>query len=445
MTDHHLSATDLASLRAEFAANPAYRIAQNAVTTTTIDAIALDRDVVTRIDPTVSHRLDDWAVTNQKKSGRCWMFAGLNLFRVGAMKKMNLADFEFSQNYTLFFDKLERVNYYLDAILATKGRPADDRTVAFLHQSLMEDGGQWNMFVALVRKYGVVPKSAMPETESSSCTAKMNASLRTVLHQAAKALREAGSAEIEAEIRTETISTCYRILAIHLGTPPATFTWQWIDKDKEFHRDGELTPTEFAEKYITLDLDEYVCLVDDPRESSPRQRTFTVDYLGNIVGERVTYLNVEPGVLKAAAITAITSGEPVWFGCDVGKQMDRELGYWDAHLYDYGSVYDAAFTLDKAGRLDYHETQMTHAMLLTGVDLRSDDQHRDEPLRWRVENSWGDEHGAKGFYTMNDSWFDEYVFEIAARKSDLPAELVAALDLEPIVLPAWDPMGALAR
>ena len=145
-------------------------------------------------------------------------------------------------------------------------------------------------------------------------------------------------------------------------------------------------------------------------------------------------------MLKAAAIKAITSGEPVWFGCDVGKQMDRTRGYWDAHLYDYGAVYDAAFTLDKAGRLDFHETQMTHAMLLTGVDL--DD---DRPRRWRVENSWGDEHGAKGFYTMNDSWFDEYVFEIAARRSDLPPELMAALDLEPIVLPAWDPMGALAR
>lgn len=440
MTHHELSTADLASLRAGFAANPAYRVAQNAVTTTTVDAIALDREIVTSIDPTVSHRIDDWAVTNQKKSGRCWMFAGLNLFRVGAMKKMNIADFEFSQNYPLFFDKLERVNYYLDAIVATKDEPADDRTIAFLHQSLMEDGGQWNMFVALVKKYGAVPKQAMPETESSSCTAKLNASLRSVLHQAARDLRAARQADELAAIRAETIATCYRILAIHLGTPPERFTWQWRDKDKIFHRDGELTPAEFAAKYITIDLDEYVCLVDDPRASSPRGRTFTVDYLGNVVGERVSYLNVEPAVLKAAAIAAITSGEPVWFGCDVGKQMDRELGYWDARLYDYGAVYDAAFTLDKAGRLDFCETQMTHAMLLTGVDL-----HDGAARRWRVENSWGDEHGAKGFYTMNDSWFDEYVFEIAARRSDLPADLLAALDTEPIVLPAWDPMGALAR
>lgn len=447
-TSQSIDMADLKNLRVAFAADPAYRIAQNAVTTTSIDAIALDREIVTRIDPTVSHRIDDWPVTNQKKSGRCWMFAGLNLFRASAMKQMNIADFEFSQNYTLFFDKLERVNYYLDAIVATAGRDADDRTVAFLHQSLMEDGGQWNMFVALVKKYGVVPKSAMPETESSSCTQKMNSALRAILHQAAKALRDASTADEISAIRADTLITCYRILAIHLGTPPETFTWQWIDKDKTFHRDGEMTPQEFADRYVTADLDDYVCLVDDPRASSPRGATFTVEYLGNIVGEQVTYINVEPGVLKRAAIAAIRTGEPVWFGCDVGKQMQRDLGYWDANLFDYGAVYDTAFTLDKAGRLDFHETQMTHAMLLTGVDLvDAADGHTDEatPRRWRVENSWGDEHGAKGFYTMNDSWFDEYVFEIAARRSNLPAELLAALNTEPIVLPAWDPMGALAR
>lgn len=435
-----ISPDDLSALRKDFSANPANRIAQNAVTKTSIDEIALDREILTRIDTTVSHRIDDWAVTDQKKSGRCWMFAGLNLFRVGAMKKMNVTEFEFSQNYTLFFDKLERVNYYLDAIIATKDRDVDDRTIAYLHQSLMEDGGQWNMFVALVKKYGVVPKTAMPETESSSCTAKLNAALRAVLHQAARALRGADSTAAEEAVRAEAIATCYRILAIHLGTPPESFTWQWRDKDKVFHRDGEMTPQQFAQAYVTIDLDEYVCLVDDPRAGSPRGATFTVDFLGNIVGERVTYLNVPPAVLKAAAAQAISSGEPVWFGCDVGKQMDREAGLWDARLYDYGSVYDTAFTLDKAGRLDYHETQMTHAMLLTGVDLLDE-----VPQRWRVENSWGDEHGAKGFYTMNDSWFDEYVFEIAARRSDLPADLIAALETEPIVLPAWDPMGALAR
>ncbi len=440
MTHQTMSPDDVARLRKEFTAHPGYRIAQNAVTQTTIDDVALDREVITRIDPTMSHRLDDWTVTNQKKSGRCWLFAGLNLLRAGTMDRLGTTDFEFSQNYLLFFDKLERSNYYLDAIAQRRSVDDDDRTLSFLHGSLMGDGGQWNMFVSLVHKYGLVPKSAMPETESSSSTGKMNASLRAVLHQGAKALREAASPEDIVSIRDSVMATCYRVLAIHLGTPPESFVWQWRDKDRQFHRDGELTPVEFAAKYVTVDLDDYVCLVDDPRSTSPRGRTFTVDCLGNVVGERVTYLNVPAQTLKDAAAAAITAGHPVWFGCDVNKQMRRDLGVWDARLFDYGAVYDTEFTLDKAARLDYHETEMTHAMLLTGVDI-----HDGSPRRWRVENSWGETNGVKGFYTMNDSWFDEYVFEIAARRSDVPAELLAALDEEPIVLPAWDPMGALAR
>jgi len=439
-----ISGADVELLRKEFAANPAYRLAQNAVTQTSIDDLALDREIVVRTDHSMSHKLDDWSVTNQKRSGRCWMFAGLNLLRAGAMAKLKTTDFEFSQNYLLFWDKLERVNFYLEAMRQTKDRDAGDRTVAYLHETVMGDGGQWNMFVALVRKHGLVPKTAMPESESSSSTSKLNAALRATLHQGAKAIREASGAEAEQAIKREVISTCYRILAIHLGTPPERFVWQWTDKDKQFHRDGELTPQEFAARYVTIDLDEYVCLVDDPRPTSPRGRTFTVDYLGNVIGgDPVVYLNVEPDVIKKAAIAAIRDGEPVWFGCDVSKQMRRDIGIWDARLFDYGAVYDTTFGLDKAARLDYHETEMTHAMLFTGVDL--DDADGDTARRWRVENSWGDEKADNGFWTMNDTWFGEYVFEIAARKDRLPAELLAALDAEPIVLPAWDPMGALAH
>jgi bleomycin hydrolase len=441
VSDKTITPADVELLRKEFSANPAYRVAQNAVAQTTIDDIALDREVVTGIDHTVSNLLDDWPVTNQKRSGRCWMFAGLNLLRAGAMAELGSKDFEFSQNYVLFWDKLERSNYFLEAVLDTADRDRDDRTVAFLMDTVVGDGGQWNMFVALVKKHGLVPKSAMPETESSSATAKMNAALRMTLHQGARALRElAADASAAQAKKRDILATVHRILSIHLGTPPERFNWQWTDKDRNFHRDGELTPQEFAAKYVTVPLDDYVCLVDDPRASSPRGRTFTVDFLGNVVGgDQVVYLNVDPSVLKGIAAKVIASGEPVWFGCDVGKMMRRDLGIWDANLFDFGSVYDTTFDLDKAGRLDYHETQMTHAMLFTGVDLDGE-----TPRKWRVENSWGDEGGVKGFYTMNDSWFGEYVFEIAARKDLLPAELVAALDTEPIVLPAWDPMGALA-
>ena len=177
------------------------------------------------------------------------------------------------------------------------------------------------------------------------------------------------------------------------------------------------------------------------RPTSPVGRTFTVERLGNVVGGAIVkYLNVELELMKKIAARTIMRGEPVWFGCDVGKMMQRELGLWDRDLYDYSILYDTEFECDRTGRLDYHQTQMTHAMLFTGVDMVGD-----RPRRWRVENSWGDENGRKGFYVMTDSWFDEYMFEIATPKDYLPADLQAALDTEPIVLPPWDPMGALAR
>jgi bleomycin hydrolase len=436
-----LTDEDLRLLRKQFAANPAYRVMQNAVTQTSIDQVALDREIVAATDHTVSHLLDDWKVTNQQKSGRCWLFAGLNLLRVGAMKKMQFKEFEFSQNHLMFWDKLERANYFLEAIIETAGRDSDDRTVAFLLDSVAGDGGQWNMFVALVRKHGLVPKAFMPETQSSSETARMNSILRTVLRQGARDLRAAGDGDDVQARKAEIVQVVYRVLATHLGTPPERFVWQWADDDRKFHRDAERTPQEFAEAYVDLPLSDYVCLVNDPRPSSPVGRTFTVEYLGNVVGgPRVTYLNVDIALMKDIAATTLHGGEPVWFGCDVGKMMSRDEGIWDARLFDYESVYDTSFDLDKAGRLAFHETQMTHAMLFTGVDMVDG-----RPRRWRVENSWGAEKGREGFYTMNDSWFDAHLFEIAARREMLPAALQEALDAEPIVLPAWDPMGALAR
>jgi len=440
-----LSPEMLAEMRRSFDGVARYRLAQNAVAQTSVTDVALNRSVVTGIDHTFSHVLDDWEVTNQKKSGRCWMFAALNLFRVGAMKKMNLKSFEFSQNYTLFWDKLERANYFLEAIIETADQPLGDRTVAFLLGHPVDDGGQWNMFVNVVKKHGLAPQAVMPETESSSNTARMNSILIAKLREGAMQLRDlrASGAPMEAAraAKQDILKVIYRILSVHLGTPPTSFDWQWNDKDKKFNRDGKLTPQQFAENYITLPIDEYVCMVNDPRETSPFGKTFTVQHLGNVVGGQIVkYLNVEMDVMKDIAMRTITDGEPVWFGCDVGKMMRRDLGIWDAELFDYENLYDTPFDLTKSDRLLYHQTVMTHAMLFTGVDVVDG-----KPRRWRVENSWGDENGKKGFFVMNDSWFGEYMFEIAARKRYLPPELQEALELEPIVLPPWDPMGSLAR
>ncbi|MGH3359915.1 MAG: aminopeptidase C [Nocardioidaceae bacterium] len=439
-----LSPDLLDRLGKEFDAEPGLRLMQNAVTTTSIDDVALDRRVVTSIDHSMSNLLDDWEATDQKQSGRCWLFAGTNLLRAGAAAKLDVKDFEFSQNHLLFWDKFEKANHWLESIIATADLDIDDRTVAHLLQLPAEDGGQWNMFTALVRKHGLVPKTAMPETWSSARTGPMNRDIAAIARRAARDLRGRAAAGDDADalqdLKEESLGAIHRLLSIHLGTPPQSFLWQWADKDKGFHRDGETTPLEFAERYVTLPLDEYVCVVHDPRPSSPYGRTFTVEHLGNVVGAPpVTYLNIDTDLMKRLAADAIGSGEPVWFGCDTEKMSSPSLGMWDARLFDYDAVYRTDSTLDKADRLLHHDSLMTHAMLFTGVDLVDG-----APRRWRVENSWGTTKADKGFFTMNDSWFAEHVFELAVRRSALPAELQAALDAEPIVLPAWDPMGALA-
>ena len=440
-----LAAGTLKQLQSDFGTNPGLRIAQNAVTRTSVDHISLNRQVVNSTDHTFSTVLDDWKVTSQGRTGRCWAFAGMNLLRVGAKEKMNLKQFEFSQAFVLFWDKLERSNYFLEAIIETVDRPLDDRTVGFLLGRPLEDGGQWNMFVALVEKHGLVPKAMMPETQSSGSTRRMNQILYTLLRQGSRDIREAraGGAAIPElrERKNQILGEVHRVLSIHLGTPPETIQWQWTDRKGNFHRDEEMTPQEFAQKYLTLPVEDYVCLVHDPRPDHPLNRTYTVEYLGNVVGGKsVTYLNVEVDLMKDLARRSIEDGEPVWFGCDVGKMMHRNLGIWDANLYQLDELYGIDFDLDKPDRLLYHDTLMTHAMLFTGVDA-----FEDTVRRWRVENSWGEKSGVKGYFTMNDNWFAEYVFEIATRREMLPAELQQALELEPIVLPAWDPMGALAR
>ena len=293
----------------------------------------------------------------------------------------------------------------------------------------------------------------MPETESSSNTAVMNANLRSKLREAASQLRDLRTqgAPMEAAraAKEQALEVIFRMLCIHLGTPPSRFVWQWEDRDRAFHRHGEVTPQEFANFIIEPSLGESVCLVHDPRPEHPYGRTYTVEHLGNVVGgERVIYLNVELPVMKNAIRSTLEAAQPVWFGCDVAPMMARDLGIWDASTFDWNRLYGTQFTMDKATRVRLGESRMTHAMVFTGADISGEgDADRTGPVvrRWRVENSWGTEAGQKGFFTMNDSWFDEYVFEAAVHRRFIPQSLLAALDAEPIVLPPWDPMGALAH
>ena len=430
--------------RKSFDSDPSATVAQNAVSNADLSTLALRRDLVQDMDFSFSTKLDDWNATNQRRSGRCWLFATLNLFRVGAMKKMNLKKFEFSQAHIHFWDKLERANHFLEAILETSDRPVDDRTIHFLLSDPIGDGGQWNMATNLIRKHGLVPMSAYPESHSSSNTRSMNTVLKDILRTTANEIRKIlddGGSNNEARRHKEgRMKEIWRVLCIHLGTPPEKFDWQWRDKDNEFHRKGTMTPLEFVDEYVEVDWEEYICIVNDPRNEY--YRTYTVDFLQNVAGgPPVVYLNVPSNEMKDITQRLLEDGIPVWMGCDVGKNMARKRGLWDAELYDLKGLYGIQFGMEKADRLRFGQTMMTHAMLFTGVDVVDG-----KPRRWRVENSWGSEDsGEKGFYTMNDNWYDEHMFEIAAPKDYLTDEMKSGLKGDPIVLPAWDPMGSLAR
>ena len=408
--------------RKAFESDSSAKVAQNAVSNADLSTLTLRRDLVQNMDFSFSTKLDEWSVTNQRRSGRCWLFATLNLFRVGAMKKMNVKDFEFSQAHIHFWDKLERANHFLEAMLETSDRPVDDRTIHFLLSDPIGDGGQWNMATNLIRKHGLVPMSAYPESHSSSSTRSMNTILKDVLRSTASEIRsilDNGGSEKEARGHKETrMGDIWKILCIHLGTPPE----------------------KFVEEYVDVDWENYVCIVNDPRNEY--YQTYTVDYLQNVAGgPPVVYLNVPSDEMKAVTQRLLEDGTPVWMGCDVGKHMARKKGLWDAELYDFKGLYGVEFEMEKADRLRFGQTMMTHAMLFTGVDVVDG-----SPRRWRVENSWGsEESGIKGYYTMNDNWFDEHMFEIAAPMDYLTEEMIAGLDSEPVVLPAWDPMGSLAR
>ena len=436
--------SQIEEFRKSFDSDPSATVAQNAVSNADLSTLALRRDLVQDMDFSFSTKLDDWNATNQRRSGRCWLFAALNLFRVGAMKKMNLKKFEFSQAHIHFWDKLERANHFLEAILETSDRPVDDRTIHFLLSDPIGDGGQWNMATNLIRKHGLVPMSAYPESHSSSNTRSMNTVLKDILRTTANEIRKIlddGGSNNEARRHKEgRMKEIWRVLCIHLGTPPEKFDWQWRDKDNEFHRKGTMTPLEFVDEYVEVDWEEYICIVNDPRNEY--YRTYTVDFLQNVAGgPPVVYLNVPSNEMKDITQRLLEDGIPVWMGCDVGKNMARKRGLWDAELYDLKRLYGIQFGMEKADRLRFGQTMMTHAMLFTGVDVVDG-----KPRRWRVENSWGSEDsGEKGFYTMNDNWYDEHMFEIAAPKDYLTDEMKSGLKGDPIVLPAWDPMGSLAR
>ncbi|GGE31056.1 aminopeptidase C [Streptococcus himalayensis] len=443
MNSLHQSLTD--RFFADYEANQHFAATENAVTHNGIYASLEKRSSSVENTPVFSIDLTKDKVSNQKASGRCWMFAALNTFRHKMIAGFQLEDFELSQAHTFFWDKYEKSNWFLEQILATADQALTSRKVKFLLDVPQQDGGQWDMVVSLFEKYGVVPKSVYPESISSSNSRELNAVLNKLLRQDAQILRDLVTAgQTQEDIQTkkeELLQEIFNFLAMSLGLPPRTFDFAYRDKDDHYHSETGLTPQEFYKKYVDIQLDDYVSIINAPTAGKPYGKSYTVEMLGNVVGSRpVRYLNVEMDRLKSLAIAQMQAGETVWFGSDVGQSSNRKTGVMANGMYDFASSMKIDLHQDKASRLDYGESLMTHAMVLTGVDLDENGQS----IKWKIENSWGDKVGDKGYFVASDSWMDEYTYQIVVRKEFLTEAELAAYNAEPIVLAPWDPMGALA-
>lgn len=432
-------------LYAAYEANPKFAAMENAISHNGLLTSLEKRSSAVENTPVFSLDLTKDKVSDQKASGRCWMFAALNTFRHKMIAGFQLEDFELSQAYTFFWDKYEKSNWFLEQVLATADQELTSRKVKFLLDTPQQDGGQWDMVVSLFEKYGVVPKSVYPESISSSNSRELNQILNKLLRQDAQILRElvaegANSADLQAK-KEELLQEVFNFLAMNLGLPPRQFDFSYRDKDNNFHSESGLTPQVFFKKYVDLKLDDYVSIINAPTADKPYGKSYTVEMLGNVVGSKpVRYLNVEMDRLKELAIAQMQAGETVWFGSDVGQSSNRKAGIMADGMYDFTSSMNIQLTQDKAGRLDYSESLMTHAMVLTGVDLDENEKAK----KWKVENSWGEKVGNKGYFVASDSWMDEYTYQIVVRKEFLTEAELAAYEAEPIVLAPWDPMGALA-
>ena len=443
---HSLEQDFTDKLYAAYEANPKFAAMENAISHNGLLSSLEKRSAAVENTPIFSLDLTKDKVSDQKASGRCWMFAALNTFRHKMIAGFQLEDFELSQAHTFFWDKYEKSNWFLEQVIATADQELTSRKVKFLLDTPQQDGGQWDMVVALFEKYGVVPKSVYPESISSRNSRELNQILNKLLRQDAQILRElvsegANSAELQAK-KEELLQEVFNFLAMNLGLPPRQFDFSYRDKDNHFHSESGLTPLTFYQKYVDLKLEDYVSIINAPTADKPYGRSYTVEMLGNVVGSKpVRYLNVEMDRLKELAIAQMQAGETVWFGSDVAQSSNRKAGVMAEGMHDFTASMDIRLTQDKAGRLDYSESLMTHAMVLTGVDLDENGRAK----KWKVENSWGEKVGNKGYFVASDAWMGEYTYQIVVRKEFLTAAELAAYEAEPLVLAPWDPMGALAK
>ncbi|XP_020818953.1 bleomycin hydrolase isoform X2 [Phascolarctos cinereus] len=447
-----LSLRKVAAITRKLNSDPLFSLAQNVGSTHDLLDVCLRRSTVQDTQHVFQHAVpqEGKPVTNQKNSGRCWIFSCLNVMRLPFMKKLNIEEFEFSQSYLFFWDKVERCYFFLNAFVETAEEPEDGRLVQYLLTNPANDGGQWDMLVNIIEKYGVVPKKCFPESHTTEASRRMNDILNHKMREYCIRLRnlvKSGATEEDISVTQDAMmEEVFRVVSICLGTPPDKFTWEYRDKDKTYHKIGPISPLEFYREHVKpiFNVQDKICLVNDPRSQHKYNRLYTVEYLSNMVGGRKTLYNNQPiDFLKKMVAASIKEGEAVWFGCDVGKHFNGKLGISDMQIYDHELVFGVSLkNMNKAERLTFGESLMTHAMTFTAV---TEDANEGTYEKWRVENSWGEDHGHKGYLCMTDQWFSEYVYEVVVDKKHVPEDVLAVLKQEPIVLPAWDPMGALAK
>jgi bleomycin hydrolase len=432
----------------------------NAVTNGDIDALALNRSILRGEDGNFSHRIQSKGITNQKASGRCWMFAGLNVMRPKVIADRKLEGFTFSAAYLQFWDKMEKSNLYLESIIELRDVDFLDRTWEGVNEWTLDDGGWWNYVTGLIEKYGVVPVDVMPETHSSENTAPMNRVLGLLLHaEASKLLEHYRAGATEAQLRAskeDILSRVYRYLVLNLGEPPTEFDWRYKapkekdengkdkkkDEDPDKVTDKDLTPWQhftpkaFYEEFVAVPLRDYVCLYNDPKQ--PFGKHYRFERTTNMTGTGdMHFVNIESPLMRDITAKSILANEPVWFAANVSVDQSKEHGLMADRLFDYDTLFGINTRLSKAERTRFLAGASNHAMVFMGVDLRDD-----QPQKWLVENSWGSDVGTSGTWTMRNDWFDENVYTIIINRSHVPAEILAKFDDAPTPLPAWYPGAA---
>ncbi|MBR1850340.1 MAG: C1 family peptidase [Bacteroidales bacterium] len=405
--------------------------------------LAMNYENATKFDSHFSNRVESRAVTDQKSSGRCWMFTGMNVLRNQAIRKHNLpSDFQFSQAYLFFYDQLEKANLFLQAMIDTYQKPIDDQEVQWLFKNPIGDGGQFTGVANLIDKYGLVPADVMPETYNTNNTSSISNLLSLKLREDGLALRElaAQKGTTQAKLhqtKTEMLATIYRMLALTMGEPPAQFTWQQKNAKGEIVETATYTPKEFYEKFAKTDFSKYYMVMNDPTREY--YKVYEIQYDRHVYdGQNWRYLNLPMEEIAPMCIASIKDSTMMYFSCDVGKFLDREKGFMDMNNFDYASLFGTEFGMDKKQRVATYASGSSHAMTLCAVDLDKDGK----PLKWMVENSWGPNYGYQGNLIMTNDWFNEYMFRVVLEEKYIPAKLRAMMDQKPIMLPAWDPMFA---